>query len=107
LRLPDFKTIGTWRWQGCQPYASAAFTLWYSFLLEAESTSGTDCDRKDYVNEEFQWRHRESNLPVCTTVPQPTAPPRAPNGTLPLHLTKTVLFVAADTQNSTSVGFPV
>ena len=26
LRLPDFKKIGTWRWQGCQPYASAAFT---------------------------------------------------------------------------------
>jgi hypothetical protein len=21
LRLRDFKTIGTWRWQGCQPYA--------------------------------------------------------------------------------------
>jgi hypothetical protein len=37
LRLPDFKTVGTWRWQGCQPYAPAAFTsskyLWYSFLL--------------------------------------------------------------------------
>ena len=27
LRLPDFKTIGTWRWQGCQPYAPAAFYL--------------------------------------------------------------------------------
>jgi hypothetical protein len=44
LRLPDFKTFGTWRWQGCQPYAPAAFTLqkyfWYSFLLVAESTSG-------------------------------------------------------------------
>ena len=26
LRLPDFKTIGTWRWKGCQPYAPAAFT---------------------------------------------------------------------------------
>ena len=26
LRLPDFKTIGTWRWKGCQPYASPAFT---------------------------------------------------------------------------------
>ena len=30
--------------KGCQPYAPAAFTLrkysWYSFLLEAESTSG-------------------------------------------------------------------
>jgi hypothetical protein len=23
LRLPDFKTIGTRRWQGCQPYAPA------------------------------------------------------------------------------------
>jgi len=39
LRLPDFKTIGTWKWWGCQPYAAAAFTprkySWYSFLLEA------------------------------------------------------------------------
>ena len=25
LRFPHFKTIGTWRWQGCQPYAPAAF----------------------------------------------------------------------------------
>jgi hypothetical protein len=40
LRLPEFKTIGTWRWQGCQPYTPAAFTPRYSFLLEAESTPG-------------------------------------------------------------------
>jgi hypothetical protein len=44
LRLPDIKTIGTWRWQGCQPYAPAAFTRrkysWYSFLLEAELAPG-------------------------------------------------------------------
>jgi hypothetical protein len=37
LRLPDFKTISTARWQGCQPYAPAAFTprkySSYSFLL--------------------------------------------------------------------------
>ena len=26
LRLLDFKTVGTWRWYGCQPYSSAAFT---------------------------------------------------------------------------------
>jgi len=26
LRLPDFKTVGTWRWQGCQSYTPAAFT---------------------------------------------------------------------------------
>jgi hypothetical protein len=42
LRLPDFKTIGTTGWKGCQPYAPAAFTPrkypWYSFLLEAKST---------------------------------------------------------------------
>jgi hypothetical protein len=47
LRVPGswgsqiFKTIGTWRWQGCQLYAPAAFTprkyYWYSFLLQAES----------------------------------------------------------------------
>jgi len=27
---------------------------WYSFLLEAESTPGPQCDRKDYVDEKFQ-----------------------------------------------------
>jgi hypothetical protein len=26
LRLPDFQTIGTWRWQGCQSSAPATFT---------------------------------------------------------------------------------
>ena len=25
FRFPDFKTISTWRWQGCRPYAPAAF----------------------------------------------------------------------------------
>jgi hypothetical protein len=27
---------------------------WYSFLLEAESTPGPLCGRKDYVNEKFK-----------------------------------------------------
>jgi len=34
---------------------------WYSFLLEADSTPGPQCSRKDYVNEKFQWHHRHSN----------------------------------------------
>jgi len=38
---------------GCHPYAPAAFTpkkcSWYSFLLEAESTPGPWCDRKDFM----------------------------------------------------------
>ena len=33
LRLPDFKTVGTWKWQGCRPYAPAAFTPQEIFLL--------------------------------------------------------------------------
>jgi len=37
---------------GSQPYASATFTprkyFWYSFLLEAESTPGPQCDGKDF-----------------------------------------------------------
>ena len=36
---------------------------WYSFLLEAESTSGPQCDRKDYVREKFQWHHRANPRP--------------------------------------------
>ena len=34
---------------------------WYSFLLEAASTSGPQCGRKDYVNKKLQWRRRECN----------------------------------------------
>jgi hypothetical protein len=45
-------------WQGCNPYAPAAFTprkySWYSFLVEAESTPGPLRGLKDYVNEKFQ-----------------------------------------------------
>ena len=41
LRFPDCRTAAQ---EGGQPYALAAFTprklSWYSFLLEAESTSG-------------------------------------------------------------------
>ena len=44
LRIPEFKTLGTRRWSGCQSYEPAAFNpgkySWYSFLLEAESTTG-------------------------------------------------------------------
>jgi hypothetical protein len=65
LRHPDSKTIGTRKWQSCQPYTPTALTPrkhpWYSFLLEAESIPGPYCGRKDYVNEKFQWHHRESN----------------------------------------------
>ena len=34
---------------------------WHSFLLQDESTPVPQCDQKGYVNEKFQWHHRESN----------------------------------------------
>jgi hypothetical protein len=44
LRFPDFMTTAQYGGKVCQPYALAAFIPrkcnWYSFLLEAESTSG-------------------------------------------------------------------
>ena len=49
---------------------------WYSFLLEAESTPGPYCGRKDYVNDTFGNRTRD--LPPWGSVPQPTAPPPTP-----------------------------
>jgi hypothetical protein len=45
FRSQFLKTIGTLRWQSCQPYAPAAFTprkcCWCSFLLETELTPGS------------------------------------------------------------------
>jgi hypothetical protein len=44
VMVPRFLDNGTGWWQGCQPYAPAAFTprkySRHSFLLEAESTPG-------------------------------------------------------------------
>ena len=55
FRLPDFMTFGTWRWWGCEPHASAAFTprkcSWYSSSLGAGSTPGPWYCRKEYVTE--------------------------------------------------------
>jgi len=43
-KVPRFHENGAGWWQGCHPYAPAAFTprkcSWYSFLLEAELTPG-------------------------------------------------------------------
>jgi hypothetical protein len=54
-RFQDFQMIGTWMWQGCQPYAPAAFTPsknpLNSFLFKADSTPRSQCGRKD-----CQWK---------------------------------------------------
>jgi hypothetical protein len=33
LRIPDFQTVGIWRWYGCHPYEPAAFMLQEIFLV--------------------------------------------------------------------------
>jgi hypothetical protein len=83
LRLPDFKTIGTWRQQGCQPHALAAFTArkysWYSFLSEDELAQGHSAARRILsVKNPDTTRNRTHELSTCSAVPQPIAPPRAP-----------------------------
>ena len=42
LRLPYFETIGTWRWSGCQPYSSAAFTPQELYLILISVRCGVD-----------------------------------------------------------------
>jgi hypothetical protein len=47
---------------------------WYSFMLEDETTPWPQCDRKDYVNENFQCNvgNRNREIPACRVLPQAT-----------------------------------
>jgi hypothetical protein len=84
LRLPDFKTIVTWRWQDCQRYAPAAFTLKEIFpaLIYVR---GWDDHRAivrpeglSIKNSSDTIGNRTRDFPTCNVVSQTTAPPRAP-----------------------------
>jgi hypothetical protein len=80
MRLPDFMTIGIWRWKGCQPHAPANFIHQEIFLLlEAESTphhsaAGRIMSLKNSNDTTGNWIR---DLPACSAVSQPAAPPRA------------------------------
>ena len=49
--------------------------FWYSFLLETESTPGLMSKK----NSSDTIGNRTRDLPACSAVPQPTAPPRVPS----------------------------
>jgi hypothetical protein len=83
LRIPDFNTIGTWKWWGCQPYARGAFTprkySWYLFLMgyaEAQLLRHCATNRKvagsipDGVIGIFHW-HNPSGRTMASMPPKP------------------------------------
>jgi hypothetical protein len=89
LKLPGFKTIDTWRWQGCQPYAPAAFSpqnipctnfCWGLSRPQGHSAAGRIMSMK---NSNDTIGNRSRNLPVCSSVPQPL------RHRVPLHHLKT------------------
>ena len=86
LRFPDFKTIGTWRWQGCQPCAPAAFYPQEIFpvLISVRGwvdPRGHSAARRimSMKNSNDTIGNRTRDLLTCSAVPQPTAPPRSPH----------------------------
>ena len=71
-------------WLGSQPYAPAVFVprkdLWYSLLLQPESIprSFAPGKFKSMKNPNDPIGNRIRNLPACSALPQPAAPPRIP-----------------------------
>ena len=76
LRFPDFMTTAQDSSKVVSFTFPAAFThrkyFWYSFLLEADSTPGPYCDRKDLMSMKnsngISW-YRTSYLTICSTAP--------------------------------------
>jgi hypothetical protein len=63
LRIPDFMTICTWRWQSCQPYTPAAFIPQEILLVlisvkRLSRPQGHSAAGRIMSGEKFRWHHR-------------------------------------------------
>ena len=76
LMFPDFMTtaqdVGKVVSLTHRPPFTPRKYSWYSFLLEAESTPGPQCNRKDFISmknsNDTSW-DRTSDLSICSTAP--------------------------------------
>jgi hypothetical protein len=73
LRLPNFKTISTWRWQGCQPYAPpgnipGTHFCWRLSRPQGHTATGTIMQMEKSGN---TIGNRTRDLLVRNAVPQP------------------------------------
>ena len=78
LKLQNFYTIGTLRWQSCQSYAPAVFT-------PGEISATSFCHRLTAIGRIKSIKYlkdpignRTWDLPACSSIPQSTMPPRSP-----------------------------
>jgi hypothetical protein len=87
MKVVSSSAVGTGRL-----YLSKYF--WYSFLLEVESTPGHSAAERimSIKNSNDTIGNQTRDLPACSAVPQPTAPPRAPY----LHSTLYILNPATE-----------
>jgi hypothetical protein len=75
VRHSNFATIGTRMWQGCQPYAPAAFTSMKYFWRHTAAGGTTSMN-----NSNDTMRYRTRDLLSYSAVPQGTEPPRELQG---------------------------
>ena len=84
MRLSDFKTIGTRRWQGCQPYARPPLPPrnisrnHFCYRLSRPKGHSAAGRFMSMTNSNDTIGNRTLDLLTCSAVPQPTAPPRGP-----------------------------
>jgi len=77
LRLTDFMTVGTWRWQGCQPYIPANFTAKEIFLVLISVRDWVSPSAAGRIMSMKNSNDTMGRIELATfrlsTVPQPTA----------------------------------